>query len=143
MDSTITARVTIIEQRRIAAMAGKYAFGIDLGGTTVKEGLFNEKEIPTRTEENGKNILPDIAKSLKDKIKEKKLDPSDILGIGIDVPGPVLDGGIVNNCVNLGWGVVNVPQELSGMLGGIKVEAVNDANAAALGEAAAADLRAC
>ena len=120
-------------------MAGKYAFGIDLGGTTVKEGLFNEKgevlekEIPTRTEENGKNILPDIAKSLKDKIKEKKLDPSDILGIGIDVPGPVLDGGIVNNCVNLGWGVVNVPQELSGMLGGIKVEAVNDANAAALG----------
>ena len=141
MDRLITARVTIIEQRRIAAMAGKYAFGIDLGGTTVKEGLFNEKgevlekwEIPTRTEENGKNILPDIAKSLKDKIKEKKLDPSDILGIGIDVPGPVLDGGIVNNCVNLGWGVVNVPQELSGMLGGIKVEAVNDANAAALGE---------
>ena len=46
----------------------KYCFGIDVGGTTVKCGLFktdgtvvDKWEIPTRVEEGGKNILPDIA----------------------------------------------------------------------------------
>ncbi len=123
-------------------MAAEYAFGIDLGGTTVKCGLFNSKgelleswEIPTRTEDNGRNVLPDIAKTIRDKVKEKKLKKGDIEGVGIDVPGPVLDGGIVNQCVNLGWGVVNVKDDLSEMLDGIRVEVGNDANVAALGEA--------
>ena len=51
---------------------GKYCFGVDVGGTTVKLGLFNtngdllEKwEIPTVTEDNGKAILPDCAKSMR------------------------------------------------------------------------------
>lgn len=46
----------------------KYCFGVDVGGTTVKLGLFNtdgdllEKwEIPTVTADGGKAILPDIA----------------------------------------------------------------------------------
>ena len=45
---------------------GTYCFGIDVGGTTVKCGLFRtdgtlvEKwEIPTRKENNGDQILPD------------------------------------------------------------------------------------
>ena len=49
----------------------KYCFGVDVGGTTVKLGLFDLEgnvqdkwEIITRTEENGKNILPDVAKSV-------------------------------------------------------------------------------
>ena len=44
----------------------KYIYGIDIGGTTVKMGLFDEKgdmlekwEIVTRKENNGENILPD------------------------------------------------------------------------------------
>ena len=48
-----------------------YVFGIDVGGTSVKCGLFQtdgtllEKwEIPTRTENGGSEILPDIAKSV-------------------------------------------------------------------------------
>lgn len=122
--------------------AKKYAIGVDLGGTTVKHGLFTsdgkllEKwEIPTRKEDNGKNILPDIAKSVKAKIKEKGIDPADVEGIGIDVPGPVLENGIVNVCVNLGWGVVDVAGTLRHLLGeDIHVEVCNDANAAALGE---------
>ena len=57
---------------------GKYCFGIDVGGTSVKCGLFQtdgilmEKwEIPTRKENNGEAILPDIAKTILDKIEER------------------------------------------------------------------------
>ena len=56
----------------------EYCFGIDIGGTTVKCGLFNVKgdilekwEIPTRTENNGVNILPDVAATIDAKIQEK------------------------------------------------------------------------
>ena len=122
-------------------MSETYAFGIDVGGTTIKHGLFNGKgelleswEIPTRTEENGKNILPDIAASIRGKTKEKSITAADVKGVGIGVPGPVLEGGIVNSCVNLGWGVVDVQEELSKALEGIPVEVGNDANVAALGE---------
>ena len=84
----------------------KYAFGIDVGGTTVKCGLFDAEgellekwEIPTRTEDNGRSILPDIAQTIKDKAAEKKISKEEVLGVGIDVPGPVLEGGVVNICV--------------------------------------------
>lgn len=119
----------------------EYAFGIDVGGTTVKCGLFNVKgdllekwEIPTRKEDGGKYILGDIADAIKDKCRGKGLKKEDILGVGIGVPGPVLEDGIVNNCVNLGWGVVDVKETLSGLLDEIPVAVGNDANVAALGE---------
>ncbi|MGN1024245.1 MAG: ROK family glucokinase [Lachnospiraceae bacterium] len=118
-----------------------YAFGIDVGGTTVKCGLFSTKgelldnwEIPTRKEDGGKYILGDIAEAIRKKCTEKKLKKEDVLGVGIGVPGPVLEDGIVNNCVNLGWGVVDVKENLSNLLDGIPVEVGNDANVAALGE---------
>ena len=57
---------------------GKYIFGIDVGGTSVKCGLFCEEgsllekwEIPTRTEENGKWILPDVSEAILGKWKER------------------------------------------------------------------------
>ncbi len=118
----------------------KYAFGVDIGGTTIKMGFFEttgtlvEKwEIPTRTEENGVNILPDIAVEIDKKIAEKSIDKSDIEGIGVGVPGPVDDDGTVFRCVNLGWGVFNVEIELN-RLTELKVKVGNDANVAALGE---------
>ena len=117
-----------------------YIFGIDLGGTTVKLGLFTAEgalldkwEIPTRTENGGMNILPDIAASMESKLAEKGLSKSDLLGAGIGVPGAVLEDRIVKPCVNLnGWG-----GDIAGMLSplcGCPVKVVNDANAAALGE---------
>ena len=55
----------------------KYYIGIDLGGTTVKLGLFEENgtvlekwEIPTRTEDEGSHVLPDIVNSIEEIIKE-------------------------------------------------------------------------
>ena len=117
-----------------------YGFGVDIGGTTVKLGLFctdgtllDKWEIPTRTEDDGSHILPDVAEAIKGKIAEKAIDPSDVQGVGVGVPGPVTPEGIVRKCVNLGWGVFNVEDTLS-ELTGYPVKAGNDANVAALGE---------
>ena len=118
----------------------KFGFGVDLGGTTVKiayfdelGNMFNKWEIPTDRRENGKNILPDIAASVKNYLQENKVDPESVVGIGIGVPGAVLPDGSVNKCINLGWGVFNIEKELS-ELTGLPVKAGNDATVAAMGE---------
>lgn len=118
----------------------RYGFGIDLGGTTVKIAFFEETgtllsawEIPTRTEDGGSHILPDIAASVSQYLQAHHIDRSQVIGAGLGVPGPVNSQGMVNKCVNLGWGVFNVSQTLSDLLG-IPVKAGNDANVAALGE---------
>lgn len=118
----------------------KYLYGIDIGGTTVKMGLFQEDgilkekwEIKTRTEENGKYILGDIADSVKENMKQNEISTENLSGIGVGVPGAVLNFSKVNECVNLGWGSVDVAAQLSDAIG-CPVRATNDANAAALGE---------
>jgi glucokinase len=118
----------------------KYAFGIDVGGTTCKIGFFETSgklidkwEIKTNTENNGAAILSDIAQAVDNKLAQEGISKDDVQGVGIGVPGPVKSNGVVNRCVNLGWGIVNVEEEL-GNLTGLKVKAGNDANVAALGE---------
>lgn len=118
----------------------KYGFGIDLGGTTVKLAFFDAEgkmlhkwEIPTRTEDGGKHILPDIAEAVLAHLTRNNIPKTDIIGMGIGVPGPVSAEGVVNKCVNLGWGVFNIEAELSSLTG-LPVKAGNDANVAALGE---------
>lgn len=118
----------------------KYVFGIDVGGTTVKLGLFtvdgellDKWEIPTDTAENGEKILPDIAAAIKLKIIEKAINKSEIAGAGLGVPGPVDGKGNIKGAVNLGWGEFNVATKLEGLLD-IPVKAGNDANVAGLGE---------
>ena len=98
----------------------KYAFGVDVGGTSVKLGLFGAEgelldkwEIPTVTENQGAAILPDIAKSILDKMEEKSLGEEDVAGIGIGVPGPVdRNGLLVGRAVNLGWDSLDIPKAL-------------------------------
>ena len=118
----------------------RYGFGVDLGGTTVKIAYFDEQgtmiakwEIPTVTADGGKAILPDIAASIRQYIAQKTIDPATVIGVGIGVPGPVSSKGVVNKCINLGWGVFNIAEELSNLVG-FPVKAGNDANVAALGE---------
>ena len=119
---------------------GNYVFGIDVGGTTVKCGLFTAEgtivdkwEIKTNKENGGESILSDIADAIHAKLTEKKIDKSAVLGVGIGVPGPVKGDGTVLKCVNLGWGVFNVNEAMSELVG-LPVAAGNDANVAALGE---------
>ena len=118
----------------------RFVFGVDIGGTTVKIGLFSIEgelldkwEITTRTDEGGAYILSDIAESVKAKMQEKDITVDDVKGVGMGVPGPVKEDGTVIKCVNLGWGIFNAAEELSKLLG-LPVKAGNDANMAALGE---------
>ena len=121
----------------------EYAFGIDLGGTTAKIGLFTtsgallEKwEVATDTSNAGEHILENLAAAILGKMKEQSIQPEQVEGVGIGVPGPVLDSSTVPIvCANLGgWGERNVSAQLSGLLDGLKVLVGNDANVAALGE---------
>lgn len=119
----------------------QYIYGIDLGGTTVKMGLFDGEgtmmdkwEIVTRKEDNGANILPDIAASIAEKNQEKNIEVKDIVGIGMGVPGPITEDGRVLKCANLGWGIFSVADELRKLTGVEKIKIGNDANVAALGE---------
>lgn len=118
----------------------KYGFGVDIGGTTIKIGLFSvdgdliEKwEIPTNKTDNGKHILKEIADFIHRTIKGKNIDKTDVLGVGLGVPGPVNKNGVVNGCVNLGWNAFNVEKEFN-EISGFSVKVGNDANVAALGE---------
>ena len=118
----------------------QYCFGVDIGGTTVKMGLFEENgtiidkwEITTDTSDEGKAILPNVAASIAAKIKEHDLEKSDIAGIGAGVPAPVTSDGVVNGSANLGWNYKEVKKELE-ELTGLRAEIGNDANVAALGE---------
>ena len=118
----------------------RYCFGVDIGGTTVKLGIFEEDglvvekwEIPTYTENEGVRILPDIAASIREKIGAHHLEVSDCLGIGVGVPAPVTGAGVVNGSANLGWKYKEVKKELE-KLTGIPAAVGNDANVAALGE---------
>lgn len=118
----------------------KYAFGADIGGTTVKIGIFQNDgtlvtkwEIPTRTENKGAAIITDIAASCKEHAKSQGLDLEEFCGIGAGVPGTVMAGGYVDQCVNLGWEQIQVKEELEKALG-LPALIGNDANVAALGE---------
>ena len=116
----------------------KYVFGVDIGGTTVKIGLFDVEgnvldkwEIPTRTENDGEEILPDVADSIREKMKQ--MDKDAIAGVGVGAPGPIDAGGVVHRAVNLGWKTFNVKETLEALIN-LPVRAGNDANVAALGE---------
>lgn len=118
----------------------QYCFGVDIGGTGVKIGLFNREGnlldnwvFATRRTKNGKDVLIDAAEFIKNKIDEKNLSKEQILGIGVGLPGPVKEDGYLLELPNIGMGFFNIEEEFSDMTG-FKVKAANDANVAALGE---------
>lgn len=118
----------------------KYGFGVDVGGTTCKIGLFENTgkmvdkwEIKTNTENDGASILDDVSVSLEKKLADAGISKDDVEGVGIGVPGPITNESVVCRCVNLGWGVFDVAEALSSKIG-LPVKVGNDANVAALGE---------
>ena len=117
-----------------------YKFGVDVGGTTGKIGLFSgdgkleEKyEIATDKSDQGAHIIEHIAAKLDEIIAEKSYGILDCMGVGIGLPGPV-DRGMILGCVNLGWGIFSIVEEFSKAFHNVPVYAGNDANIAALGE---------
>lgn len=117
-----------------------YAYGVDIGGTSVKMGLFSAQkgllekwQLPSRADGNSAAMLTEIAGSLQKCAAANGLRRADILGAGVGAPGPVDERGVVYGCVNLGWGTVALKDALEALCG-FNVRAENDANAAALGE---------
>ena len=125
----------------------KWTIGVDLGGTEIKFGLFDDQlqknwTIPTNRQDQGAYILEDIAKSIKECCDTYGITMETLAGVGIGVPGPVLNSSVVKHCVNLGWPRMEVKNELTKLLAEafgctaqeVKVLVENDANVAALGE---------
>ncbi|MCM1044350.1 MAG: ROK family glucokinase [Candidatus Gastranaerophilales bacterium] len=119
----------------------QYAFGVDIGGTTVKMGLFDKDgilldkwEIPTVTDNAGAAILPDVTASIEKRLKEKEITKDDVAGVGVGAPGAIdREGRLVRGAVNIGWGSLHLAKTMSEYLG-LPVKVANDANVAALGE---------
>ena len=95
----------------------KYCFGVDIGGTFVKLGLFtiegellDKWQIPTRREDLSSHILPDIAASIADKMAEKGIAKEDVTGVGFGTPGPVTEEGVAVCPANLDCGNKPVAQ---------------------------------
>ena len=119
----------------------RYVVGVDIGGTTIKLGLFEETgslkkkwEIPTELANDGENILPEIAAEISAKMAEMDLSAEQLLGMGLGVPGPADAAGIVHGCNNLGWGTIDVRAAMEQYFPGSVIAVGNDANTAALGE---------
>lgn len=120
----------------------KICIGVDVGGTSIKLGMFTlaggiikKWEIPTDRTDHCKNVIRDVANTIKEEMDKEGYALTDCIGIGMGVPGPVLPAGYVEVCVNLGWRNCYPARELSDILEGMPVELGNDANVAALGEA--------
>lgn len=118
----------------------KYCFGVDIGGTFVKLGLFTSEgellekwQIPTRREDESSHVLPDIAASVLAKMDEKGIVKEDVTGIGFGTPGPVTEDGVAVCPANLDWVNKPVAKELT-ELTGLPSRGGNDVNVAGLGE---------
>jgi glucokinase len=120
----------------------KYYIGIDLGGTFIKGGIVNENgeilicdKTPTEVEKGDKGVAANIARLAKELLEKANIDISSVEGLGIGSPGMIDSGeGNVVYANNLGWENFRICDELSRLLGGVKVKIGNDANVAALGE---------
>lgn len=119
----------------------RHCIGIDVGGTTIKFGLFQEDgtllakwDIPTKTEGRKEKLYQDMADSVRNELKKHGMEVSEMIGVGVGIPGPVMPDGSISALVNLGVYDLNLDTELPAYLDGVTVKAVNDANAAALGE---------
>lgn len=118
-----------------------YGLGVDIGGTAIKLGLFTDEgvvthkwQIKTRIEENGSHILNDVASTIMETLKNRRIDKEEIVGVGLGIPGAVTSEGMILKCPNLGWGVFSATDEFRKSFDVENIKVANDANVAALGE---------
>jgi glucokinase len=116
--------------------------GIDLGGTNTKIGIldiegniYKSTSIKTLSSNGAQKTLERIWEASKELAKDLQIDISNIKGIGIGIPGPVIDQSIVAFFANFPWGEnVNIKKMMED-ISGIETKLDNDVNIIALGEA--------
>ena len=120
----------------------KNRIGIDVGGTNVKIALVDEKgkikysnSVPTRAEMGYEYTVNNIKQAIYDLLKETKLEPKNIEGIGFGFPGQVdYKSGIVRLAPNIpGWVDVPIAKLIEDEFH-IPTRVDNDVRCAALGE---------
>lgn len=118
--------------------------GVDLGGTNIKAGLVTddgtllaESTRPTALPRSAQAVCDDIAAVLDEVVERAGVPRDQIVGVGIGCPGTVDDEtGVVHYSNNLNWHDFALRDYMAKQTGW-RVRLVNDANAAALGEAVA------
>ncbi len=120
----------------------KYVYGVDIGGTNIKYGLFSlpkmeliqkyENSTPVSNHETSIFML--VVDTINSMNKKNNIDISQIEGVGIAVPCPVKNG-YVEKCPNLKWEKLDIYSSMNKYLPSkIKIAVSNDANIAAYGE---------
>ena len=119
-----------------------YYVGIDLGGTNTKIGIldiegniYESTSIKTLSANGAEKTLQRIWDSVKELAQKGNINLGNIKGIGIGIPGPVIDQSIVAFFANFPWGEnVNIKAMME-KISGIETKLDNDVNIIALGEA--------
>lgn len=118
-----------------------YYVGIDLGGTNTKIGVVDKEgnkifttTIKTESIDGYETSLNRIAEILKENLKEYEIKLENVGGVGIGVPGPVVQSKIVKFFANFPWPEnLDLAAEFEKRIG-LKVKADNDVNVITLGE---------
>ena len=119
----------------------KYHVGIDLGGTFIKAGIVDDlgnillsEKVPTQSEGGADVVARNIAAVANKLMRSLNLTFTDVVGIGMGVPGMIdTERGVVSYSNNLGWENFNIASTVE-KLTKLPVRIANDANVAALGE---------
>ena len=114
--------------------------GIDVGGTSIKAGLFTpegelleERKIPTPALVDAAAYAT-VTEGLGKMLAAHDATAADVIACGLDVPGPVADDGTVGLLANIKLDPEGFVGALAAEFPNASIAFVNDANAAALGE---------
>lgn len=116
------------------------ALGIDVGGTSIKVGLFTpegellaERKIPTPALVDDAAFAT-VTEGISRVLEAHDATPADVIACGLDIPGPVADDGTVGFLPNIELDPEGLVGAITAVFPRASVAFVNDANAAALGE---------
>lgn len=107
------------------AVKQEYLIGVDLGGTKILAGVFNQQikclgksKTSTKSARGPAAVIDRIANCVRDAVDECDLDLKQIKGIGLGAPGAVdTANGKVIFAPNLGWENQSITKELEKILG--------------------------
>ncbi|MBN9119429.1 MAG: ROK family protein [Planctomycetes bacterium] len=97
-------------------MSTGYWLGVDLGGTKILAGLFDDElkllarsKQPTAAESGPSGVVANIAKAVDAVVREANVDPAQVRGMGIGIPGQIELGTTrVKFAPNLDWRDVDI-----------------------------------
>ena len=125
----------------------RVVLGIDVGGTTIKAGLFTlageligtcsmktPKEVADTTFTQITSKLKDFIAKQQTRLYPQQQDKLNLAAIGLDIPGPVNSQGKVLMIANANIDIEAFVESLSLYFRDVPITVLNDANAAAMGE---------